>query len=173
LPWAAALLAGTIGLLGAAEPASAHSAARLEERATSRPAAASETVSIAKLVQTGSGDNNVVFNGEAITYTLIITNNSASHTAVNIAAQDHLPTGALDSISCLNPCDAIFTEQQIPEPLGGTLLVTTTTDLSWTVASLPPQASTHLVFYRPCRRADRRRCLEEQSLRHICAVWLV
>src|SRR5258706_4703038 len=140
------LLAATIGMLAAAQPVSAHSAARLQERASGRPAAASETLSLSKLVQTGSGDNGVVFNGQRITYTIIITNNSASHTATGISIFDVLPPATLDSINCVNPCQPIFTEQQVPEPLGGTLLVTVTTELSWTVGSVAPQTSVHLVF---------------------------
>ena len=143
---AAVLLAATIGMLASAQPVSAHDAVPLQERPAGRPAAAAETLSVSKFAQTGSGDNGVVFNGQPITYTIIITNNSASHSASNISLIDVLPTATLDSINCLNPCEPIFTEQQVPEPLGGTLLVTVTTELSWTVGSLAPQSSVHLVF---------------------------
>ena len=142
---AAALLAATIGMLAFAQPVSAHSAAPLQERAAGRAAVAAETLSISKFAQTGSG-NGVVFNGQPITYTIIITNNSASYAATGISIFDVLPPATLDSVTCLNPCEPIFTEQQVPEPTGGTLLVTVTTELSWTVGSLAPQGTIQLVF---------------------------
>src|SRR5262245_23384633 len=85
---ATALLAATIGLLALAQPVSAHAGAPLQARPAARTAAAAETLSIAKFAQTGSGDNSVVFNGQPITYTIIITNNSASNPATNIALFD-------------------------------------------------------------------------------------
>ena len=63
-----------------------------------------------------------------------ITNNSASFNATDISVIDVLPLDTLDQITCLSPCEPIFEEQEIPEPLGGTLVVTITRQLSWTVA---------------------------------------
>src|SRR5579859_3396435 len=143
---AAALLAATLGALAAAQPVSAQPSDPLKQHVRQPLAPSTETLSMAKLATTGSGDNAVVFNGQRITYTIVITNNSTSNTAVNISVLDVLPSGTLDQINCISACQPIFVSQQVPEPLGGTVLVTVTTQLSWTVASLAPQDVRQLVF---------------------------
>src|SRR5438067_8928741 len=105
---AAVLLAATLGSLSAVQPVYAHAASRLEQRAAQRLAPAADTLSVSVLAHTGSGDNAVVFNGQQITYTILITNNSTSNAASNISVFDILPIATLDEISCINPCEPIF-----------------------------------------------------------------
>ena len=128
---AAVLLASLLAVLGRATPAGA------------APAAAA--LNMTKFVNTGSGDNNIVYNGDIITYTIVVTN-VGDTTITNTNILDILPGDTLDSIECFQQCEPTVQEESIPEPLGGTLIITVTTQLSWTVASLAPGASTELGF---------------------------
>ncbi|MCB0117331.1 MAG: DUF11 domain-containing protein, partial [Caldilineaceae bacterium] len=79
------------------------------------------------------------FNGGDIFYTITLTNTSTSVTLRNVALRDVLPRGALRDIRCIaNTCDRVVEERQIPEPLGGVIVVTETRELSWTIASIAP-----------------------------------
>ena len=108
---------------------------------------AADNVSIAKSAATGSGNNSVVYNGETITYTITITNNSASSSATNVSIQDTLPKDALDNIQCLGGCGRVVDTSLIPEPTGGTVVVTMTRQLTWTVDALVPRESRQVVFW--------------------------
>ncbi|MCC7360146.1 MAG: VCBS repeat-containing protein [Anaerolineales bacterium] len=141
----AALVAALLALLSAARPAQAAAVAPLHARPGAPAAPADTGLTMAKFVTTDSGDNNVVFNGELITYTIVVTNGAGS-TATDINILDILPADTLKEVVCLQACEPIFTEQTIPEPLGGTLVITITTNLSWTVASLAPGGVTQLSF---------------------------
>ena len=142
----AVLLLATVGALAAAQPATAHGAVLPQEHPAQRLAPATNSLTMAKLVNTGSGDNSVVFNGDQITYTVVITNNSSSASATNIQVIDKLPLDTLQGIVCFSPCQQLYEQKQIPEPTGGTLVVTVTRSLSWTVATLAPLATTQLMF---------------------------
>ncbi|MBX2997505.1 MAG: VCBS repeat-containing protein [Caldilineaceae bacterium] len=76
------------------------------------------------------------FNGAVLSYTITLTNTSGS-VLFNIALRDVLPRGVLRDISCLG-CQQITESREIPEPLGGTIVVTETRELSWTIASIVP-----------------------------------
>ena len=109
------------------------------------PAAAQGAVTVEKVVSTGNDDTSTAFNGDTIAYTIIV-NNGTSNNLTNITILDVLPENVLDSIDCLDtstmvPCELINEIEQIPEPLGGTLTVTTTRQISWTISSLPPQGT--------------------------------
>ena len=109
------------------------------------PVSAQGTVTLEKVVSTGNDDTSIAFNGDTIAYTIIL-NNGTSNNLTNIVILDVLPENVLDNIDCLDspsavPCDLINEIEQIPEPLGGTLTVTTTRQISWTVASLPPNGT--------------------------------
>ncbi len=136
--------AGEALLRVAADPAGS-AAADAPAGEAPAPLAASDTVSMTKLVDTGTGDNAVAFNGDVLTYTIVLTNNSASFAALDILVIDTLPIDTLQDIAC-GVCEHIVEEQTIPEPLGGELVITVTRQLSWTVSSLAPGASTALVF---------------------------
>lgn len=108
------------------------------------PVAAQGTVTINKVVTTGN-DNRTAYNGDIITYTIIMNNNSGN-TISNVLILDVLPENVLDNIKCLtvpngSPCQLISEVQQIPEPLGGTVTVTTTRQISWTIPSMPSGTS--------------------------------
>ena len=105
------------------------------------PVTAQGVVTVEKVVSTGNDDTSTAFNGDTIAYTIII-NNSTANALSNISILDVLPENVLDNIACLDaptavPCELINEIEQIPEPLGGTLTVTTTRQISWTVATLP------------------------------------
>lgn len=109
------------------------------------PAAAQGTVTVEKVVSTGNDDPAIAFNGDTIAYTIII-NNGTSNQLTDLVILDVLPENVLDSIQCQNargatPCVLINEVEEIPEPLGGTLTVTTTRQISWTVDSVPPNGT--------------------------------
>jgi uncharacterized repeat protein (TIGR01451 family) len=77
------------------------------------------------------------FNGDVLFYTITITNLSSNKVITNVSVRDVLPRGALQDIGCLG-CTRIFESREIPEPLGGSIVVTETRELSWTITSLGP-----------------------------------
>ena len=82
-------------------------------------------------------------NGNLITYAISVTNNTTA-TIRNVSLLDVLPRGALqEPIECIPnvACEKIIEAQEIPEPLGGTILVTETRQISWTIASIAPGTS--------------------------------
>jgi len=109
------------------------------------PVTAQGTVAVQNVVSTGNDDNTTAFNGDTIAYTIII-NNRTTHSLTDISILDVLPDNVLDSIKCLDaptaiPCTLINEIEQIPEPLGGTLTVTTTRQISWTITNLPANST--------------------------------
>jgi hypothetical protein len=103
-----------------------------------------EAVDILSIVQSAPA---TAFNGDYITYTLLITNHSATSTATNVNVRDILPLDTLEDINCPDACEHIFDSTLIPEPLGGTILVTVTRQLSWTITSLAPNTGLTLTFW--------------------------
>lgn len=97
-----------------------------------------------------SMNDSVVFNGETITYTVVVTNNVGA--LINdIFIVDVLPQNTLDngSIRCLEssiPCEKINREEELREPLGGTIIVTVTDQIGWYIASLDPGESVQVGF---------------------------
>jgi uncharacterized repeat protein (TIGR01451 family) len=131
----AVLLAATLYLLAGARPVAAG------------PAAQSSSIALSVSVATDTGLANVASNGTTITYTVRLSNTSSS-TINSVQAIDTVPFDALTNIQCLGPvaCQHLFQSNLIPEPLGGTLLVTVTRQLSWTATSIPPGGAALLVF---------------------------
>ncbi len=95
-------------------------------------------LTISSIAETTSGDNSVVINGEAITYTFAITNTGIAAGATNIKVFDSMPPDTFDQITCLGaiPCNRQIVTLFINNPLGGFIEVTKTSLLTWTVASL-------------------------------------
>jgi uncharacterized repeat protein (TIGR01451 family) len=112
-----------------------------ELMAQGAPQAASDDLLIVKTATTASGDNaasgGIVFEGEFITYTLTISNPSAT-AATHILLLDMLPDDTLTDIRCSDGCQQVYDEQLVPGPLGDTILVTITRQISWTINSLGP-----------------------------------
>jgi uncharacterized repeat protein (TIGR01451 family) len=102
---------------------------------------------IHKSVATGVENDTVVYNGEQITYTIAIAN-STSAKAKDILVLDVLPVDTLEDIWCGGEPDCSRSSEQksVPDPLGGTILVTITRELSWTIPSLPQGATIVLQF---------------------------
>jgi uncharacterized repeat protein (TIGR01451 family) len=96
-------------------------------------------VVVTQIVETGRAGTGVVYNGDQITYTILITNNGAS-AAADILVIDALPPDALDGIACDGGCERLAETTVFPEPTGGTVVVTITRSISWTLTSLPPGA---------------------------------
>ncbi len=107
------------------------------------------TVTVNKVVTTGNDDNSA-FNGDTIAYTIIV-NNGTSSAVSDLLILDVLPENVLDNVVCLDavnttPCALINEVSTIPEPLGGTITVTTTRQISWTVTSLAANTSLQRSF---------------------------
>ena len=106
-------------------------------------------VTVRKVVSTDSAAGTA-FNGDVITYTIIVNNNSPV-TITDLVLLDVLPENVLDSVRCLDPqnispCGLIEETRQVPEPLGGTLTVTTTRQISWTIPALAANGSLQRSF---------------------------
>ena len=100
-------------------------------------------VEVRKAVEAGLAADGQAVNGEAITYVISVTNQTTA-TIRNVALLDVLPRGALqEPIECIPnvACQKIVETQEIPEPLGGTILVTETVQISWTIPSVAPGTS--------------------------------
>ncbi|MGB5047726.1 MAG: FG-GAP-like repeat-containing protein [Caldilineaceae bacterium] len=96
-----------------------------------------------KNVSDGLAPDGQAINGNLITYAISVTNNTTA-TIRNVSLLDVLPRGALqEPIECIPnvACQKIIEAQEIPEPLGGTILVTETRQISWTIASIAPGTS--------------------------------
>ena len=107
------------------------------------------TVTVNKVVTTGNDDNSA-FNGDTIAYTIIV-NNGTSSPLSDLLVLDVLPENVLDNVVCLDavnttPCGLINEVNTIPEPLGGTITVTTTRQISWTIGSLAANSSLQRSF---------------------------
>ncbi|MBI5879551.1 MAG: DUF11 domain-containing protein [Chloroflexi bacterium] len=101
--------------------------------------AAADSLDVAKTINTGTGDNSFVYDGGVLTYTIAVTNTTGG-TITNILILDLLPPDTLDksSIVCLSACEYIVDTQVIPQPIGGTIVVTVTRQISWTIDALGP-----------------------------------
>ncbi len=108
---------------------------------------ANTVVDLLASVNTGSGDNTFAYDGDTITYTISITNVSGG-TVSDLLILDLLPQDALDkdSITCTGGCQFIYDSQEVPQPIGGTILVTITRQISWTISSLAPNAVVRKTF---------------------------
>ena len=112
-------------------------------------AAQTAAVTVTKVV-TGINDDNSAYNGDTIAYTIIV-NNGTSATLTNMLLLDVLPQNVLDNVQCqdavnIAKCELINEVSTIPEPLGGTLTITTTRQISWTIASVAPNSSLQRSF---------------------------
>jgi uncharacterized repeat protein (TIGR01451 family) len=103
---------------------------------------AEDELAILKSASTGLDNSTAVYNGETITYTITVSN-PTSKKATNIILLDVLPKNTLasETISCGDGCAKIYDEELIPGPLGGTIVVTVTRQISWEVSSLAAGAS--------------------------------
>ncbi|MCA1553113.1 MAG: VCBS repeat-containing protein, partial [Chloroflexi bacterium] len=112
-----------------------------------RASSTSGVIDIVDTVNTGSGNNAFAYDGDVITFTLSLVNNSST-IVNNILLLDLLPQDALDkdSISCSAGCQKIFDTQNVPQPIGGSIVVTITRQISWTIDSLAPGASVQKTF---------------------------
>jgi uncharacterized repeat protein (TIGR01451 family) len=98
-----------------------------------------DTVSLTLTAATTSGVANVAYLGERITYTLRLTN-TGNTTLNNILLIDDLPRDTLNDYQCTG-CEYQTESQTFPDPLGGTITVTVTRRISWTIATLAPGQS--------------------------------
>jgi uncharacterized repeat protein (TIGR01451 family) len=112
-------------------------------------ARAQGTVSVEMFAST-SGEEDTVFNGDTVAYTIVV-NNGTANAITDIAVLDVLPPNVLDNVACLDgngapPCTLITETKQVPEPLGGTITVTTTRQISWNVSQIAAGASRQFAF---------------------------
>jgi uncharacterized repeat protein (TIGR01451 family) len=106
--------------------------------------AAMGDLELSKVAITAFGLDGVVSNGDRITYALTITNTGLTAVEV-ITLYDTLPAG-LEDIRCHDGCHPVVEQQPIPSPLGGTILVDVTTEVTWSIQSLQPSSVTQRVF---------------------------
>ena len=80
---------------------------------------------------------NSVYNGELVTYTISVENLGTTDLD-SIEITDLLPSGALEqsSVTCSPTCRRVTESKTIPEPSGGTVVISTTQQLIWDLASL-------------------------------------
>ena len=101
--------------------------------------AAADPISIGYGVQTPAGDGVTAFNGEPITYTINLVNMTGAPIS-NVSVFNPLPEDTLDTLVCTPVCGQSVTTRTIPDPLGGTINVTRTLAVSWTIPVLSPGA---------------------------------
>jgi uncharacterized repeat protein (TIGR01451 family) len=91
-------------------------------------------------------------NGDVITYDLTVTNRSGA-TRAGIQILDVLPKDAdgkyiLSEVWCTNSCGRVYQTEVIREPLGSTVTVTITRQVTWTI-SLANDESASMSFWGP------------------------
>jgi hypothetical protein len=121
---------------------------RLQQAAaTVMPAAvqAQSILSIGSTAQSSAGTGSLVYNGEPITYTFVITNVGAT-AATNVKIYDSLPADTLDQIACTPECGRVVVTNTVANPLGGTIQVTKTAMITWTVSSIDASSVITLAF---------------------------
>jgi len=111
---------------------------------------------ISQTVETGTGDNSFAYNGEPLTYTIVLRNRSKDINISDILLVDTLPPpeGSLDneSLTCnldiasLTTCTVISDSQEAPLPSGNTIEVTRTKQLKWEIPTLNPGEIVTLAF---------------------------
>ncbi|NLE44894.1 MAG: DUF11 domain-containing protein [Chloroflexi bacterium] len=84
---------------------------------------------------TGSAGSGVVYNGDRVTYTIELCNRGSVDLSDALVI-DLLPQASLDRIACGGGCELVSEENFIPEPAGGTIVVTATREISWSLSSL-------------------------------------
>lgn len=128
------------------------------------PVAASSTAATpipgfdaSQLIDTGLTDNATAYNGDTITYVLTLSNTGAL-SITDLVLLDFLPDTVQDihvlnestiAVTCdtaATTCERALVSKAFPEPLGGTLIVSATTWITWRVPSLLPGASTTLTI---------------------------
>lgn len=107
------------------------------------------TVAMEMIPDTGTADRTSVYNGDMVTYTLVLTNESAVPITY-FSLYDLLPQDTLDNITCVSTapvCELIVEQEVFPEPSGGTVVVTATRQIKWEVLTpLPPQGRFTVAF---------------------------
>ena len=121
---------------------------RLQQaEATVMPAVvqAQSILSIGSSAQSSAGTGSLVYNGEPITYTFVITNVGAT-AATNVKVYDSLPADTLDQIMCTPECDRVVVTSTVANPLGGMIQVTKTAMITWTVSTINANSILTLEF---------------------------
>ncbi|MFN2157765.1 MAG: FG-GAP repeat domain-containing protein, partial [Anaerolineae bacterium] len=112
------------------------------------PAAANGPLTLEQSVDTGTDDSDVAYNGERITYTLTIVNESGSPVTLTgpISLTNEIPQSAgqvqLDHIWCSDECLLGITEQLVTSPLGESVVVTTVESVAWEITAAKGQTLT-------------------------------
>ncbi len=106
-----------------------------------QPAAANVSMSMAVITEKGS--NSVVENGDLITYTITIVNNSSDTTANVVEINnDALPANALEAITCLESCNQLITTTVITDIFGGPpQTITRTIGITWSDTTIGPNST--------------------------------
>jgi uncharacterized repeat protein (TIGR01451 family) len=106
-------------------------------------------------VNTGLADNSTVYNGDTITYTIILTNTTGP-TITELVLLDYLPDAQLN-IQVLNEstilcatnrgaCQKGQVATQFPDPIGGTIVVTSTRWITWQLGTMTTGQSARLTI---------------------------
>ena len=80
-------------------------------------------------------DPGGVYNGDRVTYAIVLENATPAELG-DLVVVDLLPEDALDRMVCDPACTWVNEENTIPEPSGGTVVLTVTRAVSWTLPAL-------------------------------------
>ena len=120
----------------------------LEPEGTPAVAEADEVV-LRISADTGTEDPTSIYNGDRITYTISVENQHAV-TVTEVHVNVSLARDTLDGIVCADTavytCSRKYETHTLPEPSGGTIVVTNTSDLTWAVNPLGPGEQVTLTF---------------------------
>ncbi len=119
------------------------SAPRLTAAPPLAPQAPAENILTLTMSVTSPAAPGIVYNGEIITVTIVVRNDSTLYSATGINAQNLLPVNTLDSVKCITYTCALLLESTVVQsPNGDVITVTSVSGLNWTFALSPTQALT-------------------------------
>ncbi len=152
-PSGAASRPGTVGRPPAAQPPSWVTALQSGQGSGGGVTASTANLEATMFMASSGGVSNATAaatNGGLVTYTVIITNINATAAATNLLILDPLSDQTFDNVRCVAPslsaCTAVQNVSEVTDPLGGEIPVTTTSQISWTVASVPAATSKNVAL---------------------------
>ena len=106
---------------------------------------ADDQVTLIKTAVSTTGSSTSAINGEAITYTLTISN-STDIPLIDVTVIDLLPEDALEDFVLPPECEADYESQTVPDPLGESITVTRTRQIRWELTEVAPNSSVTTTF---------------------------
>ncbi|MFP4345107.1 MAG: FG-GAP repeat domain-containing protein, partial [Anaerolineales bacterium] len=130
------------------EPAPRPDPVGLQPAPTRGEALQTANVTMVQSVDTGDAGPGNVYNGDWITFTLLITNVESSQPITGVTFVNILEEGAFNesTLHCDPDCEPQWITQTIPEPSGGTVVVSKTESLLWDIGQLASGSSAEVSF---------------------------